>query len=57
MLPLLDLVNHANAGLANAVVAREGEDFTARALRDIREGEEVSFCFFEGHARDPLSFA
>ena len=43
MLPLLDLVNHANAGVANAVVAREGEEFTARALRDIREGEEVSF--------------
>ena len=45
MLPLLDLVNHANAGVANAVVAREGEDFTARALRDIREGEEVSLFF------------
>ena len=42
MLPLLDLVNHANAGVANAIVAREGEKFTARALRDIREGEEVS---------------
>lgn len=46
MLPLLDLVNHANAGVANAIVAREGEDFTARALRDIREGEEVSFLSF-----------
>lgn len=49
MLPLLDLVNHANAGVANAVVAREGEEFTARALRDIREGEEVRFfCAFVG---------
>ena len=52
MLPLLDLVNHANAGVANAVVAREGEDFTVRALRDINEGEEVSFFFFSSRKRE-----
>ena len=52
LLPLLDLVNHANAGVANTVVAREGEDFTARALRDIREGEEVRFVLFVSLRRE-----
>ncbi len=52
LLPLLDLVNHANAGVANTVVAREGEDFTARALRDIREGEEVRFVIFVSLRRE-----
>ena len=52
MLPLLDLINHANAGLANAVVAREDGEFTARALRDINKGEEVRVFFEEKKSKE-----
>lgn len=45
MLPLLDLLNHANDEAANAVVGREGGGeggaFVARATRAIAAGEEV----------------
>ena len=46
LLPLLDLVNHANAGVANTVVAREGEEVrfvlfvSLRREREKREEKE-----------------
>ena len=41
LLPLLDLINHANDDAANAVVGREGGFFVARTIKDIEAGEEV----------------
>ena len=41
LLPLLDLLNHANDDAANAVVGREGGAFIARATKAISAGEEV----------------
>lgn len=41
LLPLLDLINHANNDTANAMVAREGGSFVVRAIKDVVAGEEV----------------
>ena len=41
LLPLLDLINHADDDAANAVVGREGASFVARTIKDVAAGEEV----------------
>lgn len=43
MLPLMDLINHGNAGEANLKLFRDDkDDYIAYATRDISKGEEVT---------------
>ena len=55
-LPLLDLLNHGDADVANCDVAREGGAFVARATKPIKAGEEVSFSYSCGQARPDHQF-
>ena len=55
-LPLLDLLNHGDADVNNCDVAREGAAFVARATRDIKAGDEVSFSYSWGQARPDHQF-
>ena len=55
-LPLLDLLNHGDADVNNCDVVREGAAFVARATRDIKAGDEVSFSYSWGQARPDHQF-
>lgn len=42
MLPLLDLINHADEGVANARVDQNDDgSYSCNALKDIQAGEQV----------------
>ena len=50
LLPLLDLINHANQPAANVrILQAENGDLYAYTLRDIRAGEEVRGQAISGH--------
>lgn len=55
-LPLLDLLNHGDADVANCDVGREGAAFVARATKAIKAGDEVSFSYSWGQARPDHQF-
>ncbi len=46
LVPVLDLLNHAASHAANVMIHMEEDNFVAKALKDINEGEEVSLGKF-----------
>ncbi|EIE23279.1 hypothetical protein COCSUDRAFT_53559 [Coccomyxa subellipsoidea C-169] len=56
MLPLMDLINHGNAGEANLKLFRDDKgDYIAYATRDIKKGEELLHTYNSGCERNDHS--
>jgi hypothetical protein len=49
--PLIDMINHSSANTENVSVARVEDSLEIRSLRDIQEGEEVTFSYHSANAR------
>eukprot|EP00884_Botryococcus_braunii_P006374 jgi/Botrbrau1/15738/Bobra.4_1s0106.1 len=55
MIPVMDLMNHAASHAANVMINMEDDNFVARALKDIKEGEELRQVYSDALGRNDHS--